>query len=264
MRLRLISAAVGIPLLVAAIWLGNPWFGVLLTAVALAAGLEFLNLAPRAEARPLRLLGLLFILLFTLNGFAFTGADYAVPLLSGAVVLSLLLLLARGNTEGAALGWAWTLAGILYVGWTLGHAARLEVRPDGPRWLLFVLFATFAVDTVAFAVGRAIGRRRLAPSISPGKTQEGAIAGLLAGLVAAPVLGALLGLPLSLVESAALGVAISIAAQLGDLAESLLKRSARVKDAGGLIPGHGGVLDRYDSIVIPLLLVYYYVILSKG
>ncbi len=264
MRLRLVSAAVGIPLLVAAVWLGNPWFAVLLAAIALAAGWEFLHLAPKAEACPLRLLGLLFILLFTLNGFGFTGADYSVPLLSGAVVLSLLLLLARGDTDGAALGWAWTLAGILYVGWTLGHAARLEVRPDGPRWLLFLLFTTFAVDTAAFVVGRAIGRRRLAPAISPGKTQEGAVAGLLAGLVAAPVLAAVLGLPLSFVEGVALGAGMAIAAQLGDLAESLLKRSAGVKDAGRLVPGHGGVLDRYDSIVIPLLLVYYYVILAKG
>lgn len=264
MRLRLISAAVGIPLLVAVVWLGNPWFAVLLAAVALAAGWEFLNLVPKAEAHPLRLLGLLFIFFFTLNGFGFTGTDYAVPLMSGTVVLSLLLLLARGDTDGAALGWAWTLAGILYVGWTLGHAARLEMRPDGPRWLLFVLFATFAVDTAAFVVGRAIGRRRLAPAISPGKTQEGAVAGLLAGLVAAPVLAAILGLPLSLVESAALGVGIGVAAQIGDLAESLLKRSAGVKDAGRLVPGHGGILDRYDSIVIPLLLVYYYVILAKG
>lgn len=264
MRLRLASAAVGIPLLAAAVWFGNPWFAILLSVIALAAGWEFLDLARRAEARPLRLLGLLGVLAFTLNGLGIGGTDYTGPLLSAAVVVSLLLVLWRGRAEGAAMGWAWTLAGILYVGWTLGHAARLEMRPDGPRWLLFLLLTTFSVDSAAFLVGRALGRRRLAPAISPGKTWEGAWAGLLAGLAVAPVLGAILGLPLPLLEGLGLGAGVGVLAQLGDLAESLLKRSAGVKDAGRLVPGHGGVLDRYDSIVIPLLLVYYYVILAKG
>lgn len=264
MLLRLATAAVGIPLLVAAIWLRNPWFAILLSIIAIAAGWEFFNLPRRAEVRPLRLLGLLGVLLFTLNGLGLTGVDYTAPLLSAAVVLSLLLVLWRGQTEGAAVGWAWTLAGILYVGWTLGHAAQLEMRPDGPRWLLFLLLTTFSVDSAAFLVGRAWGRRRLAPAISPGKTWEGALAGFLAGLVVAPILGSLLALPLSIPEALGLGAGIGTVAQLGDLAQSLLKRSVGVKDAGVLVPGHGGVLDRYDSIVFSLLLVYYYVVFTRG
>ena len=150
------------------------------------------------------------------------------------------------------------------MGWTLGHAARLEMRPDGPGWLLFLLLTTFSVDSAAFLVGRAWGRRRLAPAISPGKTWEGAFAGFVAGVAVAPILGALLALPLSVAEGLGLGAGMAVLAQLGDLAESLLKRSVGVKDAGVLVPGHGGVLDRYDSIVFPLLLVYYYVVLFKG
>ena len=264
MLLRLATAAVGIPLLAAAIWFGNPWFAILLSVIALAAGWEFLNLPRRADVRPLRLFGLLGVLLFTLNGLGLTGTDYTWPLLSAVVALSLLLLLLRGPAEGAAVGWAWTLAGILYVGWTLGHAARLEMRPDGPGWLLFLLLTTFSVDSAAFLVGRAWGRRRLAPAISPGKTWEGAFAGFVAGVAVAPVLGVLLALPLSIAEGLGLGAGMAVLAQLGDLAESLLKRSVGVKDAGVLVPGHGGVLDRYDSIVFPLLLVYYYVVLFKG
>ena len=130
---------------------------------------------------------------------------------------------------------------------------------QGLQWVL-LLAVTFATDTSAFFVGRALGRLPLAPAISPGKTLEGAVGGL-AGAVLAAVIGVeLLGLELTMPETLVLGGLAGVAGQLGDLAESRLKRVAGVKDSGWLFPGHGGVLDRIDSIVFNLPVVYYFVL----
>ena len=129
---------------------------------------------------------------------------------------------------------------------------------EGGRELMVLLMtATFATDTSAFLVGRTLGRTPLAPSISPAKTVEGALGGILGaiGTSVAVVYG--LGIDWSRGRTSAMGTALGIAGQLGDLAESRLKRRARVEDSGAMVPGHGGVLDRLDSIVFNLVVVYY-------
>ena len=163
------------------------------------------------------------------------------------------------------MSWAWTLAGILYMGWMLGYYVALREVDQGKGWVIFVFLSTFACDTAAFFIGSAWGRRPLAPTISPGKTWEGAIGGFLAALAAALILYTLLdvaglSLPISSAQTILLGCFIGLLAQLGDLLESLLKRRAGVKDSGSLIPGHGGILDRIDSLVFTGVIVYYYVI----
>jgi phosphatidate cytidylyltransferase len=130
----------------------------------------------------------------------------------------------------------------------------------GRDWVFFALFTTFASDTIAFFAGRALGRHKLAPGISPGKTWEGAIAGVFGAIIFSLLLVTLLSLPLSYGQAILLGLLVSIFGQLGDLTESLFKRNMGVKDSGRLIPGHGGVLDRMDSVVFAGIVVYYYVI----
>ena len=125
------------------------------------------------------------------------------------------------------------------------------------------MFTTFANDTAAFFIGRALGRHRLAPHISPGKTWEGAVGGVIASILASLILRAIFQLPFNYWQIALLGVVVSIFAQLGDLIESLLKRNAGVKDAGQLVPGHGGILDRVDSLIFTGVIVYYCVILAR-
>ena len=127
----------------------------------------------------------------------------------------------------------------------------------GRDWVLLALFATFAVDTTAYFIGRAWGRHKMAPTISPGKTWEGAVGGLAGAIVAVIALALLLDIDISYSEMVILGFLIAVFAQLGDLAESKLKRSMGVKEAGNLIPGHGGILDRLDSIVFTGVVVYY-------
>ena len=127
----------------------------------------------------------------------------------------------------------------------------------GQRWLIVLLGVTFATDTGAYAVGRLIGRHPLAPRISPAKTREGAIGGFLAGAGAAVVLPIALGLDTGAVLIAAIAVTLPIAAQAGDLLESALKRRIGVKDSSGLLPGHGGLLDRMDSQLLAAPLLYW-------
>jgi phosphatidate cytidylyltransferase len=122
---------------------------------------------------------------------------------------------------------------------------------------VLALFTVFGTDTAAFFVGKAFGRHRMAPRISPGKTWEGAAAGLLAGVAVALLLDALFGLPLALWAAALVGAGVGMVAHGGDLVESALKRYVGAKDTGRLIPGHGGILDRLDSVVLSLVLVYY-------
>jgi phosphatidate cytidylyltransferase len=145
------------------------------------------------------------------------------------------------------------------MGWLLGHWVLLmnSSHWDGRDWVLLAVFSTFAVDTAAYFAGRRFGRHSLAPAISPGKTWEGAVAGFLAAPGAVMLLAHVLGLEMGVERLALIGVLVGVFAQVGDLAESKLKRVTGVKDSGGLIPGHGGILDRLDSIVLTGVVVYY-------
>ena len=275
MALRLASATVGIPIVVAALWAGAPWLSVLAAVLASLGAVEFYRMAEQRGARPATLLGVLWALAFVVSGHRDDYVQYQTLLVfAGGAVLALAWHLARrlaagpprGGDNGATpsnlsdpvLDWGYTVAGAVYTGWTLSLFLRLRAGDAGLEWALLAVLATFATDTGAFLVGRLIGRRRLAPRISPGKTWEGAVGGWIAAVGAVVGLAALLDLPVTPAEAAALGALVGVAAQLGDLVESALKRSAGVKDSGTLIPGHGGVLDRLDSVVFAIVVVYHF------
>jgi len=260
LKKRVITGLWGIPLLIAAVWFDQPlpWFTVLVAIWGLLAVFEFYKMGAGAKVPPLTYFGLVWTLLFILS--PHFNNDFITPptLLTSAVVLSLIWLLLRPQKEGAFTGWAWTMAGILYVGWLLSHLVALRGLDDGRNWVFLALLVTFASDTAAFFVGRALGRHHLAPRISPGKTWEGTIAGFLGAIIVSLLFTMLL--PISYWQAVLLGFLVSLFGQLGDLAESLLKRNIGVKDSGRLLPGHGGALDRIDSVVFAGVVVYYYVI----
>ena len=263
LKKRVITGLWGIPLLIAAVWFDQPlpWFTLLVAIWGLLAVFEFYKMVAGAKAPPLTYFGLIWTLLFILS--PHFNYDFLIPLLlTSAVVLSLIWLLLRPQKEGAFIGWVWTIAGILYVGWLLSYFVALRGLDDGRNWVFLALFATFGSDTAAFFIGRALGRHHLAPGISPGKTWEGAIAGILGAIIVSLLftLPTPLSLPLGYGQAILLGLLISIFGQLGDLVESLLKRNMGVKDSGRLLPGHGGFLDRIDSVVFTGAVVYYYVI----
>jgi phosphatidate cytidylyltransferase len=274
LKKRVITGLWGIPLLIACVWFDKPLpcFTVLVAIWGVLAVFEFYKLAAGAKLQPLTYFGLVWTLLFIISphfndGFLrLTGQPLTPLLLTLAVVLPLSWLLGRPKKEGAFLGWAWTIAGILYIGWLLSYLVALRgldnpqtlLVDEGRNWVFFALFTTFASDTAAFFAGRALGRHKLAPKISPGKTWEGTIAGIFGAIIASLLFSLLL--PMSYAQAIVLGILVSIFGQLGDLVESLLKRNMGVKDSSRLIPGHGGFLDRIDSVVFASVVVYYYVI----
>ncbi len=289
MKLRVLTAVVGIPLLLAFIYFDfgweTAWFDrvpllvFLVAAAAAAGGREFFRLGDGAGARPLMDFGVVWALLFVaaalFNGERASSpeaaryVDWGIAALLAAAAVVPLAWVTIFRREVALESWAWTLAGILYAGWMLGHWVMVRQLDSGRELVILGVFATFACDTTAYFVGRAWGRHRLAPGISPGKTWEGAAAGLVAAVAAAGALRYLLdlgdwSLPLSYLEALALGAIIGVVSQVGDLVESLLKRRAGVKDSGSLLPGHGGLLDRIDSLVFTGVIVYYFVLWVVG
>ena len=180
-------------------------------------------------------------------------------ILTTAVGFSLILLVIIRQREAAFINWTWMMGGILYVGLLLSYLVALRLEA-GREWLYLALFATFGSDTAAYFIGKTLGKHKLAPRISPGKTWEGAIAGLFGAVIISLLftLSTPLQLPLSYGQAILLGILISVFGQTGDLVESLLKRSTGVKESGNLMPGHGGLLDRMDSVVFAGIVVYLY------
>lgn len=260
----MLSALIALPIIFVVVWFGEPYtwhfylYSILVAAVAAVGALEFYGILGLPSRHPLTIFGLIWILLFILV--AHFEVRYMAPLLTSAVVFSLIFLL-RSPVEKAFINWVWTLAGIIYIGWMLSHFIPLRGLEGGRDWVLLAVFATFAADSAAFFCGRAWGRHSLASAISPGKTWEGATGGFLGAIAASLILATILpGILIPYWQAIVLGAFIGTFAQLGDLGESMLKRSAGVKESGTLIPGHGGILDRLDSIVFTVVVVYYYVI----
>jgi phosphatidate cytidylyltransferase len=271
---RVITALWAIPLVILAVWFDAPisWFTLLVAIVGVLGVYEVYRLTGVNKSLPLTVFGLALALLFITRPLFPDKLDMSI-LLAGAAGLSLITLVFLPKVEGLYTRWAWMLGGALYVGLLLSCFAALRLEPgtaafpDAGRDFVFLAFlATFGSDTAAYFIGKAIGKHKLAPAISPGKTWEGTVAGLCGAMVIGYLftLNTPLQLPLNWWQGVLLGLAISVFGQLGDLVESLLKRSFKVKDSGALMPGHGGILDRLDSLLfagVVMYLWYVYIVL---
>ena len=262
MTLRVLVGLVGVPLLFGIIWAGFPWLTILVGIVSLLALREFYGLTQATGARSSFVFGGLWTILFVANGqLTAQEGNFAPYLIGGGFLVSLPWAFTQWRDEKALRSWLFTVTGPLYVGLLLSHALMLREGGDGlydgRDWLIFALFTTFATDTGAFFTGLSLGKHKLAPTISPGKTWEGAVGGLIWAIGASLALAAVLDLSIAVWQQILLGVLLGTAAQVGDLAESALKRRAGAKDAGALIPGHGGLLDRIDSLVVTIPVTYY-------
>ena len=261
---------------IAAILLGPPW----LTLLGLVGGAialhEAYRLTPPGVDRLPFALGLLAVVVLLLAAEAASGTgDY---LTASGVALAVWTLAAllwfTAAYEGERPVWAFLLLllGPVYAGFLLGHGlAMYDLSPAmegidnaGRNWLLFTLAGTSASDTGAYAVGRLIGRHKMTPTLSPNKTWEGAAGGMVASIAAMLAVGALLELGVASWQHIVVAVVVAVVAQLGDLFESFLKRRADAKDSGSIMPGHGGLLDRIDSILFAMPAVYYLLTLVFG
>lgn len=252
---RLATAAVGIPVLLGVVLLGGPLFTVVVALALAAAVFELCRAAGLKPAEPITIAAMACAGLLALTDPA--RPLLPVGLLAAFVITALVLLVVEGEVEGAHARWAMALSAPMYVGVLGCYFVLLRNLDLGREWVLLAIFGTFAVDTGAYAVGRLIGKRKLAPRISPGKTIAGAVGGVGAGVIAVVGINGLLGMDQPLVLVALLGAVLALAAEAGDLGESLLKRSLGVKDMGRLFPGHGGMLDRMDSLLFVAPVVYW-------
>jgi phosphatidate cytidylyltransferase len=261
---RLATAALAIPALWVIIQYLPPWlfagFIVAVTAVGLH---EYFAMA--LAAHPIeRAAGLAWGLLVAATVVSRRPELWGAALALG-VVGGLMIAVVRGtDLAGAVQRLGLTLLGVLYVGFFLPHVVLLRGGAYGWRWVLFAVLVAMGSDSGGYFAGRALGRHQLAPAVSPSKTVEGVLGGMVgAALVAS--LGRWIFFPaLGGGEALALAVVISLLAQLGDLGESALKRAFGVKDSGWIIPGHGGILDRLDSILFPVVFAYYYAAFPRG
>jgi phosphatidate cytidylyltransferase len=273
LKKRILTSICIIPILGVIIWFGEPYFTIFIAIIGLVAFIEFCRMTNLIKDKLLTVFGVIWTLLFVgirspkLNSLIqpYISLDLLIPLIiTSGMAISLFILLARKQKQGAFIDWAWTFAGILYVSWLLSYLVALRGLDNGRSWIFLAIFTTFGTDSTAFFVGSIMGKHKLAPTVSPKKTWEGAIGGLL-GAVAVSLLF-LLPTPVQLNayldwwQLVILALLISIFGQLGDLVESLLKRNTNVKDSGKLFPGHGGALDRIDSVVFAVVVVYYWVL----
>ena len=300
LAVRVVSGATVAVVAVAAIWFGPPWLtllGLLGGGIALH---EVYRLTPSGTGGMPLVLGVVAVLALLLVAEEALGwANFLTPEVYVPLDGERLAKAASGKADylaasGVALG-AWTLAatlwfiafyegerpasaflqlllGPVYAGFMLGHGLALYDIADalggtenlGRNWLLFTLAGTSASDTGAYAVGRLLGRHRMAPVLSPNKTWEGAAGGFVASVAAMLVVGVVLDLGVAIWQQAVVAIVVAVVAQMGDLFESFLKRRADAKDSGSIMPGHGGLLDRIDSILFALPAVYYMVALVFG
>ncbi len=270
---RTISAVILIPILIIPVYWGV-WSTALLVAVATIISLtELYSVLRHAGYQPRYVIGSINALL--LCGAATLQGQVPIDLMSVAVgssiMLALLSEMPRPDRKRSLPGWAFTFVSAYYIGGLLSHyilLRRIDAPlnegplsflniPPGAAWIYTVMAITWLQDTAAYFVGRTYGRHQMAPILSPKKSWEGAAGGLLMSIAAAMLAAFLLGLPISYTAAAIIGVIGGIAGQLGDLGESLIKRQIGIKDASHLIPGHGGILDRADSMLFTAPVIYY-------
>jgi phosphatidate cytidylyltransferase len=261
---RVASAAVGIPIILVLIWFGGPWYLVAVCAALAVASVEFQHAQGRGWLDPASILIAAVVAGIAVG--AYIGhIEWGIWIGAGTAVAVVAVLL-NPVDEQMPRGLAWTVGGVLYLG-VLGSTLVLlrELDFDGRSWVYVAVLGTFATDTSAYFVGREFGQTPLAPAISPKKTVEGFIGGCIGGFAAvfaaAYVMREYDDLyfffePWHLVV---IGVTLPLAATAGDLVESAMKRARHIKDASELIPGHGGLLDRLDSILFTFPTVYLFV-----
>jgi phosphatidate cytidylyltransferase len=259
LTLRSASALGLVALLLGSLYLGGWWFTSFLTLAMLVALGEFYSTLRKLGYAPLALVGLLGmigmpVLSHTSSLYASAGVAVSATVI---VVLVYSLVARRHPLDNAAV----TVFGMMWVG-LLTFAVPIAASPHPFAYILFLGLVTAMIDIGSYAIGRGFGRRALSPTLSPNKTVEGFIGGLVAGVLTAAVLSTFptyeeIGFTGSLV----LGAVIAVVAPIGDLAESMVKRSLGVKDMGSVLPGHGGMLDRIDSFLfaVPAAFVFFHV-----
>lgn len=274
LRTRILSTLIAVPILTWLIWCGSWPFLILIIVAILLSLFEFYNMPKVKGLRILRITAMICGIALALC--AWRGNIYYLNTLLTASILLLLIMQLFGKKPLETItNLSYTILGLIYVGWLLSHQLPLRRLPFGREYILLLFWITWSGDIGAYTFGTILGKHKLIPRVSPRKSVAGAVGGLFLSLTSAflayffleesPFLGKWLSSPgLSLVHYLILGLILGIVGQFGDLCESLLKRGAQIKDAGGIIPGHGGLLDVIDSLLFTSPIMYYYIVHVVG
>lgn len=260
LRTRVIAALIFAPALAGLVYLGGLALEIACMIIAILALWEFLELTLGAGQRYAKAFAFVAGILVAASTL---GWPYGIPLgtLWPASTLVLMLsVLARPEPIDASIRRTALISlGVAYCAGLIPYLARLRELPDGFAFAFAALFCTWAADTGAYFAGRFLGRHKLYPKISPSKTVEGLVGGLVAAVAAAVAIKVVFHVPIMLVDAVIIGSIAAVFGVAGDLCESMLKRSVGAKDSSTLIPGHGGVLDRFDAVMFVAPAVYLYV-----
>lgn len=273
---RLLTALVGIPFLYFVIKLGGIIFLIFITILAIVAELEFFKLLESKNIQLQKYTILIFTFILVIS------SSFGYPIFSFALTIILIVFfileLRKKRMDDYIDRIGLSLFSIIYFGWFLSHAILLRNIDNlseinkytesvqgqldiGFVALVFVFACTFLNDTGAYFFGKLFGKRQLISRISPGKTKEGTIAGLILAVITALVVNYLFNYPINYIQAIAFGLLIGVTALFGDLVESSIKRGVGVKDSGGILPGHGGVLDRFDSLIFVFPVSFYFILI---
>jgi phosphatidate cytidylyltransferase len=256
-KTRIITSAIGIPILLGAAYLGGLYWSALIVLLASIALGEYLAMMRRKGGRPMVLAAYAVagIILFRLQLGQYMAGWFLAALMM--MILTLLFRYPRSNYEDLAL----SFLGAVYCGFFFSYALALSDLGKAFPYLLIVFVLTWASDCGGYLFGRVWGKHKLVPQLSPAKTWEGAWGAVVLTILTALALKYLTQMiEVGWIYTIGLGLLASVAGQVGDLLESSIKRYFGVKDSGNIIPGHGGVLDRFDSFMLVLPIVYYYLV----
>jgi phosphatidate cytidylyltransferase len=261
MKQRIITGVLGATVFLLALWIGGWCYTLLLFLLATVAYLEYSRMQGWSWKKPHVLLGLLIVWSLLLGGL---GQQQVIPahpffeeprsVLLGMILLFILILLSRNQFDILKLGYVFV--GALYIGYGFSFMLQLMWQENGLAFTLLILLVTWANDSGAYFFGKYCGKRRLWPAISPNKTIEGAIAGIVSGVIVGIFVHMLFPALGTLAVVLLLSLFIAVIGQIGDLIESAWKRTIGVKDSGGILPGHGGILDRFDSLLFSFIILY--------
>jgi len=272
---RVLTSIIGIPILYLIFYLGGVWFLILFITIIFLGEFELIVMLKKKGYSLQK--GLIFLSGVILPVAAYFGYSY-FSITSAAIIIITLLFMLMQKPDGDALSQtSLNLLVIIYLGWFLGHAILLRnigagadmmvfsqsnqgLRDAGFFFIVFVVTCTFLNDTAAYYIGKWKGRKKLSPNISPGKTVVGTISGLISSIITGLVINFIFGCPLTYSWVFFLGLIVAISAIFGDLFESMIKRSVGVKDSGAILLGHGGILDRFDSLILVFPVSYYLIL----
>lgn len=272
---RLLTAVIAVPILYIIFLLGGVIYLLFFLTLILVGQIEYQKLLQSKNLPNEKILGIISSLLMGIS--AYLGYFYFTFCFTAIVLIILIVDLRKGDFSQIVTNIGATLFGVIYLGWLLSHSILLRnidqyeniqayaldsqgISDLGFFLVVFAVACTFLNDTGAYYTGTLIGNHKLAPKISPGKTIEGTIGGIVVCIITGLTVNYLFGSPLSSDWAIAFALLVAIAAILGDLVESSIKRGAGIKDSGDIVPGHGGVLDRFDSLIFVFPVSYYFII----